>query len=102
ELCTRLTAEEQRLAADIKQSASIASSITQQLLILSRRAAARTEVLNLNGVLSEFQPLISHPLGRARTLITDSGSPAAFVSGDRSRLKQMLLNLALNAPDAGA
>jgi two-component system, cell cycle sensor histidine kinase and response regulator CckA len=100
ELCTRLTAEEQRLAADIKQSASIASSITQQLLILSRRDAARTEVLNLNEVISEFQPLISHTLGRARTLITDSGSPAAFVSGDRSRLKQMLLNLALNARDA--
>lgn len=78
ELCTRLTAEEQRLAADIKQSASIASSITPQLLILSRRDAPRIEVLNLNEVICEFQPLISHTLGRGRILATDCAPPAAL------------------------
>ena len=102
ELCARLSPEDQQLAAEIKQSASIASSLTQQLLILSRRDAARVEVLNLNEVICEFQPLISHTLGKGRTLTTDCGSPAAFVRGDRSRLKQVLLNLALNARDAMA
>jgi hypothetical protein len=62
ELCARLSAEEQRLAAEIRQSAAIASSITQQLLILSRRAAARIEVLNLNEVICDL-PLLSHTLG---------------------------------------
>jgi len=100
ELCASLLGEEQRLAAEIRQSAAIASSITQQLLILSRRDAPRIEVLNLNEVICEFQPLISHSLGRGRILATDCGSPAAFIRGDRSRLKQMLLNLALNARDA--
>jgi two-component system, cell cycle sensor histidine kinase and response regulator CckA len=100
ELCSRLSSEEQRLAVEIKQSALMASSITQQLLILSRRDAPRIEVLNLNEMICEFQPLISHTLGRARTLATDCGSPEPFVRGDRSRLKQMLLNLALNARDA--
>jgi two-component system, cell cycle sensor histidine kinase and response regulator CckA len=100
ELSARLSGEEQRLAAEIKQSALISSSITKQLLILSRRDAARIEVLNLNEVICEFQPLISHTLGRARTLATDCGTPAAFVRSDRSRLKQLLLNLALNARDA--
>jgi two-component system cell cycle sensor histidine kinase/response regulator CckA len=100
ELYPRLSGEEQRLAAEIKQSASMASSITKQLLILSRRDAARVEILNLNDVICEMQPLVSHTLGRVRTLATDYGSPAPFVRSDRSRVKQALLNLALNARDA--
>jgi signal transduction histidine kinase len=71
----------------------------KQLLILSRRDAARIEVLNQNEVVCEFQPLISLTLGRGRTLATDCGSPVALLRDDRSRLKQMLLNLALNARD---
>jgi signal transduction histidine kinase len=95
ELCAWLSAEEQRPAAEIRQSAAIASCITQQLLILSRPDAARIEVANLNDVICEFQPLISHTLwAEAIHLATDCGSPASSGRGDRSRLKQMLLNLA--------
>ncbi len=100
ELVSVLAGEEQSLATEIKRAAVMASSITSQLLILSRHDSVKAEILDLNDLISEIQPLVSHSLGRNRTFTTDLGSPAAFVTGNRSRLKQVVLNLALNARDA--
>jgi len=100
ELLRTLTGPERSVAADIRQAASIASSITSQLLLLSRRESPGTEVINLNEIVSEMQPLLSHTLGKNRSLVVDLGSPEAFLQGNRGNLKQVLLNLALNARDA--
>jgi len=100
ELCERLSGEEHEQAREILQAASTASSITAQLLTLSRRDLPRLDVININEVICEVQPLISHSLGKGRTLATELGSPLGFVRGDRNQIKQVLLNLALNARDA--
>jgi len=100
ELCGELSGEEQRQAMEIRRAVSTASSITCQMLTLSRRDPARSELVDLNQVISEVQPMISHSLGRSRTLTTELGSAAGCVRGDRSQFKQVLLNLALNARDA--
>jgi len=100
DLSEHLTAPEKEQALEIKHSASLASAITHQLLTLSRRDMVHLEVLNINEVICELQPMISHSLGRTRTLSTDLGSPVGFVRADRNQLKQVLLNLALNARDA--
>ncbi len=100
ELCGRLPAGEREQAQEIKHAASLASAITHQLLTLSRRDIVHLEVLNINEVICELQPMISHSLGKARTLVTDLGSPVGYVRADRSQLKQVLLNLAFNARDA--
>ena len=100
ELAARLSGEERDQALEIKQVASIAVSTTGQLLTLGRRDIPRVEVLNVNEAIAEVEPLIRHTLGAARTLATDLGSPQGFISGDRSRLKQVLVTLAMHARDA--
>ena len=100
ELSGHLSSPDKEEAVEIKNSASLASAITQQLLTLSRRDLTHLDVLNINEVICELQPMISHSLGRGRTLATDLGSPVGFIRADRNQLKQVLLNLALNARDA--
>ncbi|PWU01129.1 MAG: hybrid sensor histidine kinase/response regulator [Terriglobia bacterium] len=101
ELCGRLSdAADKEAAHEIRQAASLAGSLTGQLLTLSRRDVARSEVLDLNDLICEMQPLLSHSLGRSRLLATDFGPARGFVRADRNQLKQVLLNLALNARDA--
>jgi PAS domain S-box-containing protein len=100
ELAKHLSGEDKKDADAIQQAASIASSLTAELLTMSRRDVAVSEVLNVNEVICEVQPLVSRSLGKDRILTTDLGSPVGFVRGARNQLKQVLLNLALNARDA--
>lgn len=100
ELSRRLSEPDRRDALEIKQAASVASAITSQLLTLSRHDVPSQEAVNLNEVICEIEPLLAHSLGRMRKVTTDLGTPAGFVRADRNQLKQVLLNLALNARDA--
>jgi len=99
ELCTGLTGKEADHALQVKRAASIASSLTGRLLT-SCRDAVRLETLNVNEVICEMQPMLSHSLGKTCAVVTDLGPRAGFVRIDRNQFKQALLNLALNARDA--
>jgi hypothetical protein len=100
ELCDRLQGELLEDARAIQQAASSAASLTGQLLTLSRRDLSRPEVLNINEIIRELDPAIVHILGPSGKLALDFTSSAGFVRGDRNQLKQVFLNLALNARDA--
>jgi hypothetical protein len=100
ELAARLSGDDREEALAIKTAASMAASLSSQLLTLSCRDAVQTEVLNLHDTICEIQPVLSHTLGKARCLTTDLGSPAGFVRGNPNQLKQVFLNLTLNARDA--
>ncbi|HEV2445558.1 MAG TPA: response regulator [Candidatus Sulfopaludibacter sp.] len=100
DLASRLSGSDRQYAQDIRQAATTAASLSRQLLTLSRRDTARPEILNVSDMVCEMTSMLSHTLGKSRTLTTDLGPPAAFVRADRTQIKQVLLNLALNARDA--
>jgi two-component system, cell cycle sensor histidine kinase and response regulator CckA len=102
EFCTRFTGQDKHDALEIKRAASTAASLTRKLLTVSRHDEVHLEILNINEVIQEIQPLLSHTLGRACTVVTELGCPAGFVRGDRSQLRQVFLNLGLNAREAMA
>ncbi len=100
EICMRPSSEDQVRAREIKIAAELAASLSNQLLTLSRHDIVRPETLDINNLICEIQPLLSHCIGKACSLITELGSTAGLVRADRNRLKQVFLNLSLNARDA--
>ena len=71
-----------------------------KLLTLSRREVSKTELIELDGVIAEMEPLLAQSLGSGCKLVLELGSSAALVRADRNRFKQVFLNLAMNARDA--
>jgi len=100
ELSGSLSNGQRDRALEIKHAGSLATALTSQLLTLSRHQAMRLEPLNINASIVEMQPAISTALGKLRVLTTNLGPNLGNVRADRNQLKQVLLNLSLNARDA--
>ena len=100
QLGQRLSGKDREELLAIEQSVLITSSITSQLLTLSRHEAVNFEILNVNEAIGEVQSLIQHSLGKKLTLAIDLSSPPGHVRCDRNQFKRALLNLAVNARDA--
>jgi len=100
ELSESLTGGERERAIEIKHAGSLATALTSQLLTLSRHQAMRMEPLSINASIVEMQPSLSSALGKMRILTTNLGPNLGRVRADRNQVKQVLLNLALNARDA--
>jgi hypothetical protein len=100
ELSQSLSGDDRDRAFEIKHAGSLATALTSQLLALSRHQAMRQEPLNINESIVEMQPSISGALGRMRILTTNLGPNVGLVRADRNQIKQVLLNLSLNARDA--
>ncbi len=77
-----------------------AAELTQQLLLVSRRQVGEAEVLDTNEVLRELEPLLHRTLGEDVEMSLSLAGDLRNVLGDRTRLEQVFLNLAVNARDA--
>ncbi len=87
-------------AVQIKRAADHAASITRELLVFSRREAAKKARLDLNTVVVQTQ-LLLRELVRSDVKITTALAPVVpLVLADRSQIEQVLTNLIVNASDA--
>jgi PAS domain S-box-containing protein len=85
---------------EILKGAHRAASLTAQLLAFSRKQVLRSEVLDLNQVVTQVTTMLRPLLGSSLHLVTLPAPRAVPVLADRTQLEQVLMNLALNARDA--
>lgn len=86
----------------IRDEAFRVKDITRNLLDFSRRGQPRGfTMVDLRSVLDAMARLLSHRLAREeKTLVIDLGEGPVNIIGDDASLRQMVLNITLNAVDA--
>ncbi len=85
---------------EIKHLAGRAAELVRQLLAFSRQQVLSQEVLNLRDIVHECLSLLRHLVGDGVSIAAQYDGTPWNIKGDRTRLEQVLMNLALNARDA--
>ena len=84
----------------IRKAAERTAAVTAQLLAFSRRQILRPEVLDLNAVVRNWEPVLRRIMGEDCGVVLQLAPQLGMVRADPGQLEQVLLNLALNARDA--
>ena len=92
----------QEALAQILAAGSRASELTRQLLAFGRRQVLKTQVVDLNAVVSEVAGMLSRVIGATVMMDIKPCHGACLVVADGGQLQQVIMNLALNARDAMA
>ena len=84
----------------MRRAAERTAAVTAQLLAFGRRQILRPRVVDLNGVIHDFSPVLQRTVGEETSLILKTRPGNSYVKADRGQIEQVLLNLTLNAKDA--
>jgi PAS domain S-box-containing protein len=87
-------------ARTILAASEHAATLTRQLLTFSRRVPLEPEILDLNQILVEVEPLVRRLTGETIQIRLEPDDRPALANLDPSTLEQAILNLASNARDA--
>ncbi len=91
-----------RLVEAIECHATYGAALVQQLLAFARGAEGQHVATDLRALINEFAPMIRTALSRAIPVELVLESDLPVVMADSTQLKQVLMNLCLNARDAMA
>jgi two-component system cell cycle sensor histidine kinase/response regulator CckA len=101
ELAAQHTGETQRTAiAQIGNAAGRASDLTRALLAFARQQPLPTTVVDVNEAMSATERLLERLIGEDVALELALGADTWSITIERSRLEQVIMNLAVNARDA--
>lgn len=95
-------AERRRYADTAQAAVQQAGELYRQVQRLARRQDLTRQPLDLAAVLGQAEAILVHGLGRSVLLDCTCGTGPLPVLGDRTALVSCLINLAINARDAGA
>jgi CheY-like chemotaxis protein len=84
----------------IKAAGERAASLTQQLLAFSRLQVLRPKVLDLNGIVEDFERMLRHLVGERIEAVVRRDPALWRVKADPSEIGRAIMNLALNARDS--
>jgi PAS domain S-box-containing protein len=85
---------------EISQAASRAGELVAQLLAFGRRAPSRSELVDLNALIRDIEPMLHRLINQDSSLLVEGGDGLAHVRADPGQLEQVLVNLVINARDA--
>jgi PAS domain S-box-containing protein len=86
--------------ARIARAAEQAADLTRQMLAYSGQGRFLIQPLNLNMIIAESRSLIEASIGKSVTLRYDLADALPDVEADVAQIRQMLMNLVLNAAEA--
>jgi len=84
----------------IRAAADKGQTLTRQLLAFSRRQQLNPSVIDLNGLIRNFLPLMKQAVGEGVAIELELGAEPLHAMVDPTHLETALLNLAVNARDA--
>jgi two-component system, cell cycle sensor histidine kinase and response regulator CckA len=90
----------ERYASEIKKAVDNATTLTSQLLTLSRKQMLQPRVLDLNAAIARMEDTLQQMIGQAIELVIVPGPALGAVSVDPAQLDQVIVNLVMNACDA--
>jgi PAS domain S-box-containing protein len=93
-------ARRDRMIEAAQGAAKRGERLTQQLLAFSRRQALKPELVRVDELLAESEPLLRRAVGEAVTLTIAPGAANAVCSIDPSQFEAAVMNLVVNARDA--
>jgi PAS domain S-box-containing protein len=85
---------------EIQKAGKRAASLTQQLLVVSRKQVLEPKVLDLNAVVTDVEKMLRRLIGEDIELKITASPKLGMVKTDRGQIEQVILNLAVNARDA--
>ena len=85
---------------EIRKAGGRAASLIQKLLAFSRKQVLHPQVISLNQLVQELEPMLRRLLGEDIQLDTTLGPAAGNIKADPVQIEQVLMNLSINARDA--
>jgi CheY-like chemotaxis protein len=92
--------EELEAAQQILAAGERAAALTRQLLAFASPGLQRAEIVDLAAIVRGVLPLVQRTLGEHIVVTLETTAHDPWVSGERTQLEQVLVNLAFNARDA--
>jgi len=86
--------------AQVRACAERGTSLTGQLLAISRRQDVEPRVINLNDVVDGLEGLLQRVIGEDIELRTHKAADLGPIEADPGQVEQVMLNLTVNARDA--
>jgi two-component system, cell cycle sensor histidine kinase and response regulator CckA len=89
-----------RHVEEIRLAGEQGAALTHQLLAMARKETPRLCPVSLNEVISSTENMLRRLIGEQIELVTTLAPGLPQIRGDQGQLRQVLLNLVLNARDA--
>ncbi len=85
---------------EVRMAGEQGAALTHQLLAIARKQAAEPRPIRINEIVASTKNLLQRLIGEQIELVIMLDSGAGLVLADPAQLRQILLNLVLNARDA--